>query len=146
MTTLKVPHPTQSRSTYYAWLIQNCYSHYDRTCMVVCSLDGLQLDATLPLQTLLLGQTHAYCYISLLILLLRLYDINAWWKLVLSGLWGECCVCDLCDRTAQFVQDQVRLSSLNTLTRAYSHLYKPGSPPSVTQDLGKSTSQPRSRD
>ena len=51
-----------------------------------------------------------------------------------------------CDRTAQFIQDQVRLSPLNTLTRAYSHLYKPGSPPSVTQDLGKSTSQPRSRD
>ena len=34
----------------------------------------------------------------------------------------------------------------NTLTRAYFHLYKPGSPPSVTKDLGKSTSQPRSRD
>ena len=50
------------------------------------------------------------------------------------------------DRTAQFIQDQVRLSPLNTLTRAYSHLYKPGSPPSVTQDLGKSTSQPRSCD
>ena len=52
----------------------------------------------------------------------------------------------MCDRTAQFIQDQVWLSPLNTLTRAYSHLYKPGSPPSVTQDLGKSTSQPRSRD
>ena len=36
-----------------------------------------------------------------------------------------------CDRTVQFIQDQVRLSPLNTLTRAYSHLYKPGSPPSV---------------
>ena len=23
------------------------------------------------------------------------YYINEWWKLVLSGLWGECCVCDL---------------------------------------------------
>ena len=51
-----------------------------------------------------------------------------------------------CDKTTQFIQDQVRLSPLNTLTRAYSHLYKLGSPPSVTQDLGKSTSQPRSRD
>ena len=30
-----------------------------------------------------------------LLLLLRLYYIDAWWKLVLSGLWGECCVCDL---------------------------------------------------
>jgi hypothetical protein len=33
---------------------------------------------------------------------------------------------------------------LNTLTRAYFHLYKPGSLPSITKDLGKSTSQPRS--
>ena len=32
-----------------------------------------------------------YC----LLLLLCLYYIDAWWKLVLSGLWGECCVCDL---------------------------------------------------
>ena len=100
-TSLKVPHPTQPRSTYYAWLIQNCYcftlllySHYDRTCMVVCLLDGLYLDATLPLLTLLLGQTHACCYI-LLILLLCLYYIDAWWKLVLSGLQGECYVCDM---------------------------------------------------
>ena len=30
-----------------------------------------------------------------LLLLLRLYYIDAWWKLVLSGLWGECYVCDL---------------------------------------------------
>jgi hypothetical protein len=42
--------------------------------------------------------------------------------------------------------DQVRLSPLNTLTRVYFHLYKSGSPPSVTKDLGKSTSQPRSHD
>ena len=21
--------------------------------------------------------------------------LRAWWKLVLPGLWGECCVCDL---------------------------------------------------
>ena len=55
MTTLKVPHPIQSCSSYYVWLIQNCYcftlqlqSYYDRTCMVVCLLDGLYLDATLP--------------------------------------------------------------------------------------------------
>ena len=34
----------------------------------------------------------------------------------------------------------------NVLTRAYFHLYKPGSLPSVLKDLGKSTSQPRSRD
>ena len=34
----------------------------------------------------------------------------------------------------------------NTLACAYFHLYKPGSPLSVTKDLGKSTSQPRSRD
>ena len=34
----------------------------------------------------------------------------------------------------------------NTLTHAYFHLYKHGSPPSVPKDLGKSTSQPRSRD
>ena len=68
-------------------------SYYDRTCMVVCLLESLYLDATLPLHTLLLGYTHACCYISLLILLLRLYYINAWWKLVLSRLWGECCVC-----------------------------------------------------
>ena len=45
-----------------------------------------------------------------------------------------------CDRTAQFIEDQVRLSPLNTLTRAYFHLYKPGSPPIVTKDLSKSTS------
>ena len=95
-TTLKVPHLTQSCSTYYAWLIQNCYcfilllySHYDRTCMVVCLFDGHYLDATLPLLTLLLGQTHACCYISLLILLLCLYYINAWWKLVI----GESAAC-----------------------------------------------------
>jgi len=44
-----------------------------------------------------------------------------------------------CDRTAQFIQVQVRLSPFNTLTRAYSHLYKPGSLASVTKDLGKST-------
>ena len=24
-----------------------------------------------------------------------IYHIDAWWKLELSGLWGECCVCDL---------------------------------------------------
>ena len=30
-----------------------------------------------------------------LLLLLRLRNIDAWWKLVLTGLWGECCVCDL---------------------------------------------------
>ena len=29
------------------------------------------------------------------------------------------------------------------MTHAYFHLYKPGSPPIVTKDLGKSTSQPR---
>ena len=51
-----------------------------------------------------------------------------------------------CDRTAQFIQDQVRLSPFNTLTRTYFHLYKPSSPSSVTKDLGKSTSQPRSHD
>ena len=61
-TTLKVPHLTQSRSTYYAWLIYNCYRftlllqlYYARTCMVVCLLESLYLDATLPLHTLLLG-------------------------------------------------------------------------------------------
>ena len=32
------------------------------------------------------------------------------------------------------------------VTRTYIHLYKPGSPSSVTKDLDKSTSQPRSRD
>ena len=32
------------------------------------------------------------------------------------------------------------------LTRIYFHLYKPGSPPSVTKDPDKSTSQPRSHD
>ena len=31
--------------------------------MVVCLLESLYLDATLPLHTLLLGWTHAYCYI-----------------------------------------------------------------------------------
>ena len=51
--------------------------------MVVCFLDGLYLDTTLPLLT------------QLLILLLRLHYIDAWWKLVLSGLWGECYLCDL---------------------------------------------------
>jgi hypothetical protein len=49
----------------------------------------------------------------------------------------------VCDRTTQFIQAQVRLSLFNTLTRTYFHLYKPGGPPSVTKDLGKSTSQPR---
>ena len=34
----------------------------------------------------------------------------------------------------------------NMLTRAYFHLYKLSSPPSVSKDLGKSTSEPRSRD
>jgi hypothetical protein len=48
-----------------------------------------------------------------------------------------------CDRTTQFIQVQVRLSPFNRLTRTYSHLYKPDSPPSVTKDLGKLTSQPR---
>ena len=36
--------------------------------MVVCLLDGLYLNATLPLLTLLLGYSHARCYISLLII------------------------------------------------------------------------------
>ena len=31
-------------------------------------------------------------------------------------------------------------------THTHLHSYKPGSPPSVPKDLGKSTSQPRSRD
>jgi hypothetical protein len=48
-----------------------------------------------------------------------------------------------CDRTAQFIQDQVWLSPLNTLTCAYLHLYKSGSPLSTTKGLNKSTSQPR---
>ena len=30
-----------------------------------------------------------------LLLLLCLYYIDAWWKLELSRLWGECCMCDL---------------------------------------------------
>ena len=51
--------------------------------MVECLFDGLYLDTTLPLLT------------QLLILLLRLHYIDAWWKLVLPGLWEECCVCDL---------------------------------------------------
>jgi hypothetical protein len=50
------------------------------------------------------------------------------------------------DKTIQFLQVQVRLSPFNTLTRVYLHSYKPDSPPSVTKDLGKSTSQPRSHD
>ena len=50
------------------------------------------------------------------------------------------------DRTIQFIQDQVWLSPLNTLTCAYFYLYKSGSPSSVMKDLGKSTSQPRSHD
>ena len=54
--------------------------------------------------------------------------------------------CYTYDRTAQFIQDQVWLSPFNTLTRTYFHLYKLGSPPSITKDLGKSTSQPRSHD
>ena len=52
-----------------------------------------------------------------------------------DGYWG-----DHYDRTAQFIQDQVRLSLFRTLTRTYFHLYKPSSPPSVMKDLGKSTS------
>jgi hypothetical protein len=50
------------------------------------------------------------------------------------------------ERTTQFIQVQVRRSPFNTLTRIYFQLYKPGSSPSVTKDLGKSTSQPRSHD
>ena len=45
-----------------------------------------------------------------------------------------------CDRTAQFIQGQVWLSPFNMLMCAHFHLYKPGSPPSVTKDLGKLTS------
>jgi hypothetical protein len=56
----------------------------------------------------------------------------------LSAGWAEC------ERTAQFIQVRVQLSPFNMLTRTYFHLYRPGSPPSVTKDLGKSTSQPRS--
>ena len=39
--------------------------------------------------------TRLLLYIHCLLLPLRLYYIDAWWKLVLSRLWGECCVCDL---------------------------------------------------
>ena len=49
-------------------------------------------------------------------------------------------------RTAQFVQAQAWLPSLNSLARTHLHLYKPGSPLSVMKELGKSTSQPRSHD
>ena len=47
--------------------------------MVVCFLDGLYLDATLPLHALLIRLRHALTAIFyLLVLLLRLYYINAW--------------------------------------------------------------------
>jgi hypothetical protein len=49
-----------------------------------------------------------------------------------------------CDRIVQFIQDQVWLSPLNTLTRLYRHLFKSGSPLSTTKGLNKSTSQPKS--
>ena len=50
-----------------------------------------------PCCTLLLGKvtclllyfTAYYFYYA------YIYHIDAWWKLELSGLWGECCVCDL---------------------------------------------------
>ena len=63
--------------------------------MVVCLLDGLYLDATLPLLTLLLGWSHARYYIRCLLLLLRLHYMVRGGELVLFGLWGECCVCGL---------------------------------------------------
>ena len=54
-------------------------------------------------------------------------DIRFYGKLQLTG----------CDRTAQFIQAQARLRPLNTLAHTHLHLYKLGSPPSVTKDLGK---------
>ena len=41
---------TEGASAYFIVI-----SHYGRTCMVVCFLDGHYLDTTLPLLTLLLG-------------------------------------------------------------------------------------------
>ena len=40
-----------------------------------------------------------------------------------------------CHRTRQFIQDQVWLPSLRTLSHAYRYSYKPDSPSSVTKDL-----------
>ena len=61
--------------------------------MVVCFLDGLYLDATLPLLTLL-SHTLAAIFHCLLFLPHLLYHIDVWWKLMLSRLRGECRVCD----------------------------------------------------
>ena len=60
--------------------------------MVVCFLNGLYLSAhpTVRLITSsLLYFTAYYFYYA------YIYHIDAWWKLELSGLWGECYVGDL---------------------------------------------------
>jgi hypothetical protein len=65
-------------------------------------------------------------------------------KLYAKGLFGRAPPQLQCDRTAQFIQVQAQRFPFNMLMRTY--LYKPGSPLSVTKDLGKLTSQPRSPD
>ena len=61
--------------------------------MVVCFLDGLYLDATLPLLTRLLGQSHACYYISF-----AYYFYYACTTLMRGGNWcyldyGESAAC-----------------------------------------------------